>query len=335
MMRNIINELNVGKATPARWKAERLKDMGKLNQTNVKLLKRYESILRIGTEAEIKQAQTDALYRMNTIYAKAAPDLAPSVKGVSKATARITEAYISQGGEGLNYTMQSLLKGSASSYREIIEKTSFNFIHGVDTLDEALSKTVSKWITGGNIPIKDAIGRTWSPESYSRMILRTNNRQVATEVTFQRNREFGNTIIEISSHVGAREGCAPYQGHVYDTAGKSKKFPSLASTTYGEPDGIFGINCRHDSYPFIDGVSTKSFDPLPFDEKAYKVTQAQRRAEVNIRDAKRKLALEKQNNNPVGIKRANLAVKGAQKDMRNFIDKTGRTRYYARERVFT
>jgi len=39
IMRNIISELQVSKATPARWKASRLKAMGKLNTANVNLLK--------------------------------------------------------------------------------------------------------------------------------------------------------------------------------------------------------------------------------------------------------------------------------------------------------
>ena len=334
IMRNIISELQVGKATPARWKASRLKAMGKLNTANVNLLKKYETLLNTGTAAEIKQAQTDALYRIDTIYQKAVPDLAPPINKISEATQKVTNAFITQGGKDLNYTRQSLLHGANKIYRETIEQASYKYLQGVTTLDQALKETCTKWISQGSIAIKDAGGRNWSPESYSRMVLGTNSRQVTTQVSLERNKEWGNDLIEISSHVGAREKCAPYQGHIY-TTGRSKKYHSLSSTSYGEAAGLFGINCRHDSYPFIEGVNSKTFDPMPFNEKEYNLSQAQRHNEVNIRNAKRKLALQKQNGDVAGIKRATKSVKDEQANMRSFIGKTGRTRHYNRERIFT
>jgi len=335
VMQNILSELQKGKTTPALWKADRLKAMGTLNTANIKLIKKYEQALKTGTAEEIKKAQDDALYRIDTIYKRAVKKGASATiakKGVSEATQKITNAYVSQGGSELNYTLQSLLNNSKAIYKETIEKTSYEFLQGVTTLDQALQKTCSRWIGAGSLSIKDSAGRDWSPETYGRMILRTNQRQITTQVTLKRNEENGNTLIEVSSHGGARRGCAPYQGKVY-TTGKDKGYPSLSSTSYGEPAGLFGINCRHDSYPFFKGLSSKAFDPKPFNKEEYNLTQEQRRNETAIRNAKRNLELTKANGGDVT--KATAKVKAAQANQRAFINKTGRTRRVNREQLTT
>lgn len=340
MLSNMMKELQVGKATPARWKAERLKAMGKLNTTNLKLIKKYESLILTGTVQEVAKAQADSLYRIDTIYKKAIAfgiDIAPPQTKVSEAMQKIQSIYSEQGSSEMNYTMQGLLHGATSGYKEIIEKTTYKYLTGVVTLDKALQDTCTQWIhQKGILPILDSAGREWSPESYSRMILRTNNRNVATKTQMQRNKEYGNDLIEISSHGGARELCAPYQGRIFSQNGKDKSLPPLSSTSISLPAGIFRINCRHDAYPYIKGISVKTFDPMPFNRKEYNLTQQQRRLEVDIRNRKRELdLLKKSGATEKTIVGATTNIKNSQSNMRNFIENTGARRYPARERIIT
>lgn len=338
MLRETITYLNKGKSTPALWRAERLRDANKLNNYNVALIKKYNNAILNGSTSKALDAQKTALNKIDTIYSKAIErgiDIAPPQDKISPTVKAITEQYANHGLNDMNYTMQSLLNGVNSIYKETIEQTTLRYALGDITLDDALKRTCSKWISQGGVSILDSAGRNWTPESYSRMVLLTNNRNITTNVQLERNKEYGNDLIEISSHAGAREGCAPYQGKIYSQTGANKDYPPLSSTSYGEPAGLGGINCHHDFYCYIPGVSAKRFDPQPFDEKEYKVTQTQRKLERDIRNNKRKLELQKLTGNEAGIARANNSVKAAQSQMRSFIDKTGRTRYYNRERIFT
>ena len=57
--------------------------------------------------------------------------------------------------------------------------------------------------------------------------------------------------------------------------------------------------------------------------------------ERNIRNNKRALELQKELGNTKEINRLSARVSQSQANMRSFIDNTGRTRYYNRERIFT
>jgi hypothetical protein len=337
IMTNMIIEINKGKATPARWKAERLASAGKLSNENLNIIKKYEQSILNGTATEILNSQNQALKQVDTMLNKAIEfgvDLAPPQAGVSEAIQKVTNEFANQGGKDMNYTMQSMLKSSNQIYRDTISKASLKLAQGYTTLDEAIKVTCKTWVNAGSLLIKDSANRIWSPESYSSMLIRTANRNVTTNVQLERNKEYGNDLIEISSHTDARELCAPYQGKIY-TTGRNKNYPRLSSTSYGEPAGLFGINCRHEAYPYVEGISLKAYDPSPFNEEAYRQSQQQRYLEREIRNNKRQLELSKKLGDEKQITKYKAKVSQSQSNMRDFINRTGATRQYNREQIFT
>src|SRR5574344_1273551 len=110
-------------------------------------------------------------------------------------------------------------------------------------------------------------------------------RNATTESQIERMDELDEDLIEVSSHAGARPLCAPYQGHVYSRTGKSTQYPSLDSTSYGEPAGLFGINCGHVMYPYFPGTKQtyKPTDDESQNVEDYKESQKQRQIERSIR----------------------------------------------------
>ena len=65
----------------------------------------------------------------------------------------------------------------------------------------------------------------------------------------------------------------------------------ITDTSYGEPAGIFGINCGHSPYTFVDGFSLPRYheltpEELERNEEAYLLTQKQRAFERDVRSAK-------------------------------------------------
>ena len=157
--------------------------------------------------------------------------------------------------------------------------------------------------------------------------------QAANAVELARMSSYG-SLVRISQHVGARPHCAPYQGRVYSMDGSknSGDYPPFSDTSYGDPAGILGINCKHYLMPTVDGVGGP--DPIPDDEHnafVYRQTQEQRRLERNIRAAKREDYVA----NHIGgnIKASRAGVRDAQARMRDFIGRSGMPREYSREQI--
>ena len=139
--------------------------------------------------------------------------------------------------------------------------------------------------------------------------------QVCAKYTDQSADYLKTPYYEVSAHAGARDkpGDSPWsshkewQGKVYSTR-TNDIYPNIYSICgLGEVDGLEGINCRHRRYPWVEGVSERTYtdeqiehidDGLgcTFDGKtytAYEATQEQRRVERTIRKLKREKAAYK------------------------------------------
>lgn len=113
---------------------------------------------------------------------------------------------------------------------------------------------------------------------------------------------------EVSAHRGARDKDYPnpwsnhkkWQGRVYSIREKDK-YPSIyAVCGLEQVDGLCGANCRHTYFPFVEGVTERTYtdeelenlDPPPFEFEGrkytmYEATQKQRQIETALRKVKR------------------------------------------------
>lgn len=126
---------------------------------------------------------------------------------------------------------------------------------------------------------------------------------------------------EISAHIGARDKPGPnpwsahilWQGKVFYLSDHGErdplgKYPDLVENTgYGYVDGLSGANCRHKKYPWIEGVSERTYTDeqlahiddghdVDFEGKhytAYQATQKQRQIERTVRKLRREQAAYK------------------------------------------
>lgn len=144
------------------------------------------------------------------------------------------------------------------------------------------------------------------------------------------------SLVEVSSHGGARPSHAKWQGRVYSlkgdvTVGGVRYKDFYRETGYGSVDGLLGANCRHSFGPWIPGTP-RMYSPnqehpsgLSNDE-VYALTQKQRAAERAIRQTKRDLAAAKLNyddngevNDLAEVLRLQDELKGEQKKLRELI----------------
>lgn len=164
-------------------------------------------------------------------------------------------------------------------------------------------------------------------------------------------REMGCDLVEVDAHFGARNhGTGPmnhesWQGKIYSISGTDRRYPSLIETTgYGTIVGLYGVNCRHSCYPYIEGVSEPSYSNGELREMKerrvryngeeltyYDATQKQRAIERAIRKAKREAGALEAAGLDNTAERVRLGLHQAK--MRDFIEQTGLVRDRFREQV--
>lgn len=212
---------------------------------------------------------------------------------------------------------------SGEPYKQVMER-------GVTKLTDAGLETID-YVSGVRTSVDAALRRH----------IVTQANQARNRLLMQRMDEWDWDLVYTSAHYGARPTHAVWQGKVYSRSGTSSRYPGLVEATgYGTVTGLCGANCRHEMYPYVEGLSklpdTKFESQVAYfgksSDERYKDIQKQRRMERIIRSAKReKLAMES-----VGLDNAKQAVhvRELQTKLRAHIIENKLTRDYARERVF-
>ncbi|PHC14381.1 phage minor capsid protein [Bacillus toyonensis] len=320
------------------WRIVQLNKLGKLNRQQMNTISRYSGKTAEEVRKMLEGAGFTAVEQHEPLYQEAvqAGNLtsAPAMH-TSAALIGILNAYEQQALETLNLVNTTMLKQSQQVYLDVLNKTVGKLLGGVITPQQALRQTVSEWAQRGIPALIDKAGKRWSTEAYVNMVGRSTSQNVANEMQMARMDEYDVDLIEVSSHLGARPLCNPYQGRIYSKNGKSKRYPPFSSTSYGEAAGLLGINCRHVIYPYIQGKSTKRYEPYDTDEnsKVYKESQQQRSLERQIRKAKKEVKVMEALGDAEGVKEAKSKVSQRQSSMREFINQTKRKRQYNREQI--
>jgi len=321
------------------WQMEQLKMLGDLSKENIKTIAKYSGLAVLEIEKMLKEVGYSGANLFEGEMKEAAQmglltNPAPVEASVALETVLLT--YQAQALDTFNLVNTTLLHQSQQAHLDIVNQTVGKVLVGVLTPSQALRETASKWANEGIPALIDKAGRRWSTEAYLNMVTRSTSNNIANDMQFARMDEYGADLIEISSHLGARPRCAPYQGRIYSRSGKHKKYPPLSSTSYGEIAGIKGINCHHVFFPFIEGISKQRFHPYDAkqNKKAYEQSQKQRYLERDIRKSKRELSMMEAMKDEPGIQMAKQKVRHKQANMREFINETGLTRQYSREKPY-
>lgn len=281
------------------------------------------------------------------------PELAPNQMQAFK-------AYYRQSADKLNLVNTVMLESTQQAYQatlsdivtrinntqQILNTASGEVITGVSSFNQALRDGVNKMVTNGLTGFIDHGGHHWSPEAYVAMDTRTTVANTARAAVFERMEDYSDDLYVVSWHIGARPLCYPWQlkvisrsdwtGEVEDLDGNKIHVYAQSETSYGQPAGLFGINCKHYPSPFIPGVSTIHGEPQDKEanDKAYAESQEQRRLERKLRQEKRDLEVMKaQGVTDEEIKAQKYRVKNASAELNNFCEETGRNRVPWREKA--
>lgn len=346
------------------WDVYLLSEMGQLRIENARIIARLTGDISGMTEIALESAMTDALDRT-------APDLLKGVKagilnapptGMSAAMQNILRYYSSQAVNQYNLVNTVMLTSSLNAARRVAStaKTAQSVLRdisqgalntatgevltGVSSRQAAVRGAVGQMAKDGIYGFVDKAGHMWSPEAYVNMDVRTTAGNVAREAVFQQNKEYGNDLVIVPVNRTARPKCKPFQnkvismsgerGKTEDRYGNSVRYISVEDTTYGEPDGLWGINCHHAPDPFVAGISKQHDEPEPDVAERYNATQKQRYYEREVRDAKREAACYEAAGDTDAFEKAAAKVKEKSARLKAYCGKENLPIYTDRTQVF-
>ena len=173
---------------------------------------------------------------------------------------------------------------------------------GAFDYNTAIRHAVDDAISQGNM-VEYASGARTSLEAAIRRAVMTGVSQTTGEISLANAKELGTNLMEITAHGGARPEHASWQGKIVCIEGKRKGYLTLKDIGYGTVTGFKGANCRHDWFPFVEGISTRAYTNKQLKEyqdrkvifngeeiPQYEAEQKQRAMERQIRDERRRLA---------------------------------------------
>lgn len=331
---------------PYLWQAEKLQQMGLLNEENVKMIAERSGIaeeqLRYVLENEGLKIYEDTRQQLMEATGK---------KGLVTDNSHIQTVlsnYVSQAMFDIDNLINTTLpKSVIGAYQGIVEESVAKVVTGLATHDQAVNQTVMKWLEKGFYGFTDKGGKRWKADNYARTIIKSTAYRVKNEMRMRPAEELGIDTFYYSMKAAAREMCAPLQHQIVTTGNarteKGIKIYALSDYGYGSPGGCQGINCGHTMTPFIPGVNRipelndelKDITPEKAIENA-NVQAKQRALEREIRHAKEQLHVANQLGDKELIDKYSAKVRSHQSTMRAYIKQNPFLhRDYAREKYYS
>lgn len=368
LMINIAKHFNSGKyLNDQEWAFKKLGELGTLNKESIKIIAKRTGQTPEMIEAALESAALKATEELEDDLKEAAKkkiiDGATDKVLTSERIKNALQAYAQQSKDKLNLVNTTMLQSTADYYRQIVANTlSFaqaeaqkiintaagEVITGAMSRRQALQRAIEKFAAQDITGFYDKAGRKWSAEAYVNMDIRTTVHNTAIESVKLRQQDYNLQIFRVSRHSGARPGCYPYQGRYFawnntsgtfvDGEGNQHRYYPINSTTYGKPDGLFGINCGHNPVTVIPGVSIprdRDKQNKAENDESYINSQKQRAFERKVRAKNRAAAMAKASGNEEAAKALEAQAKDLTKDYRAFCKSINRVPRVDRTKVIT
>lgn len=330
-----------------RWLMQKLAEIGKLNQENIRLIVKMSGLSQTAAERMLNEAAQDAINNMEPgLRYMARRGLAEEAVQAdkSKNVKRVVHSFRKQAKDTLNMCNTVMLYKASEKYKGLVSniaQEAWNILNsgaggvvsGVEARQQAVRRCIRQLNDKGIPAFVDKRGREWTPEAYVNMAMRNTARSTAEEVQDARIRDSGCHLIQIDSHSGARPKCAKDQGKIFDLNngsgytedlhGKKIRYYPWNSSSYGEPDGLFGINCGHHKFPFVPGVNVQRYFPtedLDANNRLYKQTQVQRALERDVRKKKRECMLYDELGDAEAFEEAAVKLKAKEAKLNHYVD---------------
>lgn len=346
----------------AKWQAEMLQEAGLLYNDIVQEISDRtdacaEQVKTLFEDAGVQTVQID-----NEIYREAGlvpVDIrqSPSMRQVLEAGYRKTLGQL----DNLTKTMPS---AGQRLYINACNQAYMKVTSGAFSYQQAIMQAVRDTAASGMKMIQYDSGHADRVETAVRRAVLTGVGQTCREIGRMNAEENGCSLMEITAHSGARPEHAVWQGQLVDLTGRragevvdGKHVLSLSAIGYGQITGFGGVNCRHDWYPYFEGISVpnytaeqlKNLDARNISYNGemytqYEISQMQRAGERKVRAWKRRCITSQEavKGAPdeatkaaaqAEYSKSAVKLKAAEQKLKDFCRDTGQDRDKFREQV--
>lgn len=187
----------------------------------------------------------------------------------------------------------------AEYYQRYIDDVLIDVLDGGIDYQTAMRRAVNQMTNSGLRFVDYSTGHRDRAHVAIRRAVMTGLAQITNQINEQNAAKLGTDFFEVDWHANARPEHASWQGKVYS------KQELVSVCGLGEVTGLLGVNCYHNYYPFVKGVSERQWtddwlkqknaeeaEPREWNGKkfnAYEMTQFQRKMERNMRAQRSKI----------------------------------------------
>ena len=327
----------------AEFQFRKLQDMGLLHDEILKKLSAMSGITTKELEKLLKEAGATALKADDSIYRKAG--LSPTPLDSNAALQSVLAAGIEKTGGLFTNLTRTTANTATKQFENALDRAYMQVSTGAFDYNSAIRMAVKDLASKGVAVVQYPSGHIDYLEVAVRRATVTGINQTAAKLQDERADEMGSDLVETTAHAGARPDHQVWQGKIFSRSGKHPVYPDFVSSTgYGTGPGLCGWNCRHNFFPFIEGISEPAYTEEELEKMnaknyfyngqamtEYEATQRQRHIERRIRKWKR----EYTGMEAAGQSTEEAAAKIArwQRTQRDFLEQTGLKRQIDREQI--
>ncbi len=281
----------------AEWQYKKLLEMGGVHNEIMNKISKITGKSKHQLERMMYEAAEKSLQFDDKIYKSAGLSPAPITQ--SPALMNVLNTGIDNTNGLFKNLTKTTAKTATKQFEHALDNAYMQVTTGAFDYNTAIRNSIKNLTNNGLNAINYPSGKKANLEVAVRRAVVTGVGQTTGKIQEARADEMGCDLMEITAHEGARPDHASWQGKIVSRSGK-KGYLSLQDIGYGTGAGFKGWNCRHDWFPFFEGISESAYTDEELRQynvrnidyngeklTEYEASQKQRHIERNIRRWKR------------------------------------------------
>lgn len=286
-------------AETARWQIEKVQQGGLLYEDVIAEIAKITDASENHVKTLFEDAGIASVEYDNAIYEKAG--LIPPPTRMSQAAYQVLIAGAAKTSGNLKNLTMTTANTAQNAYINACTLAEMQIESGAFNYQTAIRNAVREAAKRGNTVLYPS-GHIDRLDVAVRRAVLTGVSQTTGQVALQNAKDMDCDLMEITAHSGARPSHAVWQGQIVSLSGR-RGYLSLDDIGYGTGAGFKGWNCRHDWFPYFEGISERVYtdsdlqalenETVTYNDKTYteyEATQVQRAMEREIRSTRRQLA---------------------------------------------
>lgn len=289
--------VKAGKVTEsASWQARQAQEMGLLYNDIIKDIAHFTGKAKQAIRKLFKDAGTETVKNDNRIHIQAGKS--PLDIGQSESMLQILNGIYKERLTDLKNLTGTTAVTSQTAYYNACNSAFMMVSSGAFSYQQALRTTMQE-IANQGVFVLYPSGHTDRLDVAVRRSLLTGVGLASRQISEENSRLLECDLMEISAHSGARPTHAEWQGQLVSLSGR-KGYLTKDDIGYGTGEGFGGYNCRHDWFPYYEGVSVRNYSKKDLEKlnakdfeyngkkyTEYEISQMLRKKEREIRALKR------------------------------------------------